>query len=110
MLRGQRVTLRESTASDVPALAAIRATPQVYAWWGAGDVADDLSDPGEHVLTILHDGRIVGAIQWHGEDDPDFRHAGIDIYLDPLVHGQGVGIDAVRTLARHSSRTTGTTG
>ena len=27
--------------------------------------------------------------------------ASIDIYLDPAVHGRGLGTDAVRTLARH---------
>jgi aminoglycoside 6'-N-acetyltransferase len=25
----------------------------------------------------------------------------MDIYIDPAVHGQGLGTDAVRTLARH---------
>ena len=47
------------------------------------------------------DGRVVGAIQWSAETEPDYRHASIDIYLDPSVHGRGVGTDAVRTLARH---------
>jgi aminoglycoside 6'-N-acetyltransferase len=50
---------------------------------------------------VLLDGRVVGAIQWYAENDPDFRHAGIDVYLDPSVHGRGVGTDAVRTLAAH---------
>jgi aminoglycoside 6'-N-acetyltransferase len=44
---------------------------------------------------------VVGWIQWQAEDDPDYRHASIDIYVDPSVHGRGVGTDAVRTLARH---------
>ncbi|CAM5666252.1 GNAT family N-acetyltransferase OS=Streptomyces antimycoticus OX=68175 GN=SANT12839_077140 PE=4 SV=1 [Streptomyces antimycoticus] len=35
-----------------------------------------------------------------GRAEPDYRHASIDIYLDPAVHGRG-GTDAVRTLARH---------
>jgi aminoglycoside 6'-N-acetyltransferase len=30
-----------------------------------------------------------------------YRHAGIDLYLDPAVYGRGLGSDAVRTLARH---------
>jgi aminoglycoside 6'-N-acetyltransferase len=30
-----------------------------------------------------------------------YRHAGIDLYLDPAEHGRGLGTDAVRTLARH---------
>ena len=47
------------------------------------------------------DGRVVGWIQWSAEEEPDYRHASIDIYVDPAVHGRGVGTDAVRTLARH---------
>ncbi|MEL7210252.1 MAG: GNAT family protein, partial [Actinomycetota bacterium] len=33
--------------------------------------------------------------------DPDYRHAGIDIFVDPAVHGRGHGTDALRTLCRH---------
>jgi aminoglycoside 6'-N-acetyltransferase len=50
---------------------------------------------------IVFEDRVVGAIQWGEETEPDYRHANIDIYLDPAVHGRGLGTDAVRTLARH---------
>jgi aminoglycoside 6'-N-acetyltransferase len=105
-LRGAMVSLRPATTDDVPALAAIRATPEVFRWWrGQGDmaaeVAADLADPDATVLAVEIDGRVVGAIQWSAETEPDYRHAGIDIYLDPSVHGRGVGADAIRTLARH---------
>ncbi|MEV0451863.1 GNAT family protein [Streptomyces sp. NPDC050600] len=105
-LRGAGVVLRPSGPEDVPALAAIRATPEVRARWRGGDdmaaeVASDLADPDSHCLTVLHHGRIVGMIQWYAEEEPDYRHAGIDLYLDPSVHGKGLGTDAVRTLARH---------
>lgn len=35
-LVGAMVTLRAPTAADIPALAAIRATPQVHRWWHGG--------------------------------------------------------------------------
>jgi aminoglycoside 6'-N-acetyltransferase len=106
VLRGERVMLRPATAGDVPALAAIRAKPEVFAWWRGGDdltaaVKDDLADEDEQTYVIEHGGRIVGAVQWGAETEPDYRHASIDIYLDPSVHGRGLGTDAVRTLARH---------
>lgn len=106
VLRGALVTLRPSTVGDIPALATIRTTPEVYARWrGGGDlaaaVAEDLEDPETRTFTIEHGGRVVGAIQWGAEDEPDYRHATIDIYLDPAVHGRGIGTDAVRALARH---------
>lgn len=106
VLRGALVTLRPPTADDVPALAAIRAAPEVYARWQGGDdltaaVAGELEDPGVRAFAVEHAGRLAGAVQWGSEDDPDYRHASIDIYLDPAVHGRGLGTDAVRVLARH---------
>ncbi|GAA2639313.1 GNAT family N-acetyltransferase [Paractinoplanes durhamensis] len=98
--------LRAAAPDDVAALAAIRAAPEVYRRWGgrddlAAEVTDDLADPGKQVLAIVFEERVVGAVQWSAEEDPDYRHAGIDIYLDPAVHGRGLGTDTVRTLARH---------
>ena len=98
--------LRSATTSDIHDLARIRATPEVVRWWRGGDdmaaaVAEDLAEEGTETFVIEHDGRVAGAIQWSAEDEPDYRHAGIDIYLDPALHRRGLGADAVRTLARH---------
>ncbi len=106
VLRGRAVTLRPVTADDVPALAAIRATPEVRRWWRGGDdlteaVRADLGDDDLTVYAVEHDGRVVGAIQWYADDDPDYRHASLDVFLDPAVRGAGLGGDAIRTLARH---------
>jgi aminoglycoside 6'-N-acetyltransferase len=104
-LNGRRVVLRPATDADVPALAAIRRTPEVYARWRGGDlereIRDDLADDQTVLYAIEHRGSVVGAIQWSAETEPDYRHASIDVYLDPSVHGRGLGTDAVRTLARH---------
>lgn len=106
VLYGDALALRPSEPHDVPALAAIRATPEVRARWRGGadlraEIAEDLTDPDTHCLTIHQEDRIIGMIQWHAEEDPEYRHAGIDLYLDPSVHGRGLGTDAVRTLARY---------
>ncbi|MFE1442630.1 GNAT family N-acetyltransferase [Streptomyces sp. NPDC058739] len=106
VLHGTHVVLRPTTPADVPALAAIRAAPEVRARWRGGDdldaeVAADLDDPGTHTYTIQVEGGIAGLIQWYAEEDPDYRHAGMDLFLAPAVHGRGLGTDAVRTLARH---------
>lgn len=106
ILHGSLVTLRPATADDIPALAAIRAEPEVYTRWRGGTdltaaVTEELADPETRTFTIDCEGRPVGAIQWSAEDDPDYRHARLDIYLDPAVHGRGLGTDAVRVLARH---------
>jgi aminoglycoside 6'-N-acetyltransferase len=104
VLHGAAVTLRPATASDVPALAAIRAKSEVWRWWGPGDAATvsaELADPDVETFTVRHGRGVVGAIQWYAEKDEMYRHAGMDIYLDPEVCGQGLGSDAVRSLARH---------
>jgi aminoglycoside 6'-N-acetyltransferase len=47
------------------------------------------------------DGTVVGWVQYGEELEPDYRSASIDIYLDAEVRGRGIGVDAVRTVARH---------
>jgi aminoglycoside 6'-N-acetyltransferase len=105
-LRGDRVTLRVAEPADVPELARIRATPEVRARWRGGEdlaaeVRESIAEVGLAYLVVELDGVVAGAIQWAAEEDPEYRHASIDIYLDPAVHGRGVGEDAVRTLATH---------
>lgn len=105
-LHGAIVTLRPATTDDIPVLVGIRSKPEVYERWRGGDdlassVAESLRDPELNLLVIEHDDRVIGAIQWGAETDPDYRHASIDIFLDPASHGRGLGTDAVRTLARH---------
>ena len=39
--------------------------------------------------------------QFSEETEPDYRHAEIDLFLDPRVRGRGLGPDAVRALADH---------
>ncbi len=105
-LRGRLVTLRSPTPDDAPALAAILAEPAVAAWWGAFDVERvrrDLlaGDPGEEPFVIEDDGEIAGYIQYVEETEPDFRHAGIDLFLRTDRQGRGLGPDAIRTMAAH---------
>jgi aminoglycoside 6'-N-acetyltransferase len=106
VLRGESVTLRAPTESDVPDLAKIREAPEVHRRWRGGDdmvaaVREDLAEEGVTPYVIEYEGRVVGWVQWGVEDDPDYRHASIDIYLDPAVHGRGLGTDAIRALVRH---------
>jgi aminoglycoside 6'-N-acetyltransferase len=105
-LQGASVRLRPATRADIPDLVKIRQTPEVYEHWRGGDdlvaaVEEDFDEPDVIAYVIELEGRVVGWIQWQAEEDPDYRHASMDIYVDPAVHGRGVGTDALRTLARH---------
>ena len=106
VLRGDRATLRALRPADRPALRAILARPEVARWWGSPDadaaVDEWLEEGGDSVgFAIEVDGRVVGSIQYAEENEPDFRHVGIDLFLDPEVHGRGLGPEAIRLLARH---------
>ena len=107
-LDGDVVRLRVAERGDVARLVEIRRAPEVYRHWRGGEdlvkaVEEDFAEveDGVTAYVILLEGDVVGWIQWDSEEEPDYRHANIDIYVDPAVHGRGVGTDAVRTLARH---------
>lgn len=103
VLTGADVVLVPVTGEHVGASLRIRRTPEVLARWG--DPADDPGWPFHDSTTVcfvvLVDGEVRGLVQYGEEDDPMYRHASIDVFLDPAVHGRGLGRDAVRTLARH---------
>jgi len=117
-LQGKLVSLRPAVEADVPALVAIRATPEVRSRWRGDDLErgtrDSIGDERLHLLVVEVDEpdgpagrRVIGAIQWAEEEEPDYRHANVDMYLDPAVHNRGFGSDAVRTLCRHLFETEG---
>jgi aminoglycoside 6'-N-acetyltransferase len=110
-LRGDRVVLRRMTLADVARMAEIQAQPSVARSWGPPTEVDlhEKADGTEGVVpfAIELDGEVVGLIEYHEEDDPMYRHAGIDIFLSEHVQGQGLGTDAVRTLALHLVRDRG---
>jgi aminoglycoside 6'-N-acetyltransferase len=91
----------------VPILRAHLQDASVARWWGpvreGVDVADDwlADDDDVMVWTIESDGAIAGSIQVAEESDPDYRHAGVDLFLGPQYQGRGLGTDAIRTLARY---------
>ena len=77
--------------------------PEVIRWWGSDEI-EEISEQfikADEGFVIEAYGEVVGAIQYHEEDDPMYRHAGIDIFLTAPRHGQGLGTEAIRLLARH---------
>lgn len=102
-LRGEGVLLRPVVDEDVPELRRILHTPEVCARWGDEDADENwpFDDPETVRMIVEIDGAAAGLIQYSEEADPMYRHASIDIFLDPAVHGRGVGKDAVGTLVRY---------
>lgn len=105
VLAGRRIRIRPGRRGDGARLDAILAEPSVRRWWpepaSAGELEQDLRSDGSSVLLVVEiDGQVAGGIQYHEEDDPMYRHAGIDIYLATRFQGQGAGAEAITLLAR----------
>ena len=106
VLVGRRVRLRQGRPGDAQRLHAILAEPSVSRWWGDLDpvtvIEDDLRGSGSSALLVVEAaGQVAGGISYHEEDDPMYRHAGIDVYLGSRFQGRGAGREAVALLARY---------
>jgi len=106
VLTGQRVRIRPGRPGDARRLRAVLAEPSVARWWGAPDplsvIEDGLRGDDEGILLVMEiGGEVAGGIQYSEEEDPMYRHAGIDIYLGTRFQGRGAGTEAVALLARY---------
>lgn len=105
ILRGQRLMVRSMQEPDVARLAEIAAEPEIWQRWGELSDADLRAKlAGEDDVTAMVvelDGDVVGLIQYHEETDPDYRHAGVDMFLAESARGQGYGREALLLVAGH---------
>ena len=100
-LTSEAVVLRSLRQGDEAELLRIHRTPEVMSWWDAPCEGFPWDEPESTRLTAEVDGKIAGLIQFWEETEPKYRHATIDVFLDPAVHGRGVGTEAVRLVMRH---------
>jgi aminoglycoside 6'-N-acetyltransferase len=101
-LVGDDVVLRPAVPADAPALWEIMQEPAVARWWG-GDSREDLEQTvagaGEPVAFVIeHEGAAAGMIQYFEETDPQYRHAGVDLFLTSRLHRRGLGSASIRLM------------
>jgi aminoglycoside 6'-N-acetyltransferase len=103
-IEGERVTLRPLRVDDAAQLAVAGSHPDVARWWPEITepelVAKAEGRDRAEAFAIEHDGKLVGLAELWEEENPEYRHAGIDLFLDARWQGRGFGRDAVRALAR----------
>ena len=105
-LRGDRVVLRPLAEADVARIVELGGDPEVARWW-RGLTTDHVGEKARGddedvvVFAILDGGEVAGLIQYHEEDDEEYRHAGMDLFLGTPFQDRGLGTDAVRTMARY---------
>jgi aminoglycoside 6'-N-acetyltransferase len=95
------MVIRPLAERDAAELRRIHLLPEVVRWWG--EPADGFplyDDPEATRQTIELDGSVIGLIDFSEEQTPRYRHATIDLFLDPAFHGQGLGTEAVRRVVR----------
>ncbi len=105
-LSGAGFVLRPASPEDLPALATLLAEPEVARWWVHGPldtaVAELLdADDDTVVLALEVEGAVAGLVQFSEELTPDYRHAGVDLFIATSWQGRGLGPAAIRLVARY---------
>jgi aminoglycoside 6'-N-acetyltransferase len=95
VLYGAAVVLRPIVADDIPRLGILLDDPQVAPW------LPRLDPPATAGFAVDLDGRLVGTARYHEDPSRDYRHATVEVALDPAWHGKGLGADTLRAMARH---------
>lgn len=95
------VVLAPLARGDEDELRRIIATTDVRRWWD--DPPDNFpwEEPECTRMTIRVDGAVAGLIQFCEETEPKYRHATVDLFVDPELHGRGIGTEALKRLVRH---------
>jgi len=105
-LRGVGVVLVPLRPEHIEPLASMIAEPSVVRWWSDPPtwIQKRLIDPDAEALGFailaLPDRTVVGYIQAWENTDPEFRHAGLDLYLGTAHQGKGRGPEAIRSACR----------
>lgn len=103
VLTGERLTLRPLTEAHIDRLVEVMWDPSVLRWWGTvaspEALREDLRHDG-HAFAIEVEGAAAGWLGVHEEDEPDYRHAALDIGLAPGHQHRGLGSEALRLAIR----------
>jgi aminoglycoside 6'-N-acetyltransferase len=106
VLRGERVVLRPVREDDAGPLLALLTEPAVAAWWHEWDAArvrrDLIAEQEWEVVVAIEVEGVVAGLLLVGEDEqPEYRHASLDIALATAYQGRGIGGEAMRLVIEH---------
>jgi aminoglycoside 6'-N-acetyltransferase len=96
--------LRRVVETDREAIEGILREPSVAQWWtthSLDDVIEDSIDAYVWAVDQIIEGTwtVVGGVQAWENANPEYRHAGIDLFLATSAQGHGLGRAVVRTVS-----------
>ena len=103
VLHGERLTLRPLAEEHLDRLVVLLSHPSVRRWWGTVEGPDALRADLRHdgsAFAIEVDGATAGWLGVLEENEPDYRHAALDVALGPDHQDRGLGPEALRTAIR----------
>lgn len=95
------LVLRPLSADDAAELDRIHRTPEVSRWWADPDPDFPWDEPEATRWTVIVACAVAGLVEFHEENEPRYRHASIDLFLDPARHSRGLGAEVVRRTVDH---------
>lgn len=102
-LDGERMRLRPPTEADAAPLLSILSEPEVSKWWVGYDaprIREEILESG-HALVMEIDGRCAGAIFLYPNEDPEYLHVVIHLFLGAEWYGHRYGAEALTIVITH---------
>jgi aminoglycoside 6'-N-acetyltransferase len=103
VLVGERMTLRPPTDADAAPLLDILAEAEVSRWWVGYTperIREEILDPG-NALVMEIGGECAGAIFLYPNEDPEYLHVVIHLFLGARWYGKRYGAEALAIAIAH---------
>ena len=95
--------MRPPTEADAAPLLAILSEPEVSRWWvgyTAERIRSEILESG-HAEIVEIDGETAGAIFMYPEDDPEYLHVVMHLFLGERWYGRRFGAEALSIMIGH---------
>jgi aminoglycoside 6'-N-acetyltransferase len=105
VLAGERMTLRPPIDADAAPLLGILTEPEVSRWWVGYTperIRSEILESG-NALVMEIDGRCAGAIFLYPNDDPEYLHVVIHLFLGAEWYGHRYGAESLAIVIAHLS-------
>jgi aminoglycoside 6'-N-acetyltransferase len=103
VLAGERMILRPPTDADAAPLLDILSEPEVSRWWvgyTTDRIRSEILESG-NALVMEIDGRCAGAIFLYPNDDPEYLHVVIHLFLGAEWYGNRYGAESLAIAIAH---------